>query len=387
VRTRLARGGAVAALALALVVALGLAAGCQAHPGSQTVKVAMNLPITGPFGIYGQTIRDGATMAVDELKAGGSPVELRLDIQDNTGSPADAVTVFQKQSAGQVDIYSSAVKPQTMAIFDRVLAKGYPYFVWIFDAFITRSHPTVLRTWVNYKYEPDKYFAYISYRRAKRVAIACVNFPHTVEEFEKIVIPRLRQMGVAADIEIYEFDTKQYRDIIAKLAAAKPDLFILNGFQENLVGLVRALWAYRLVGDGNVVGTYDLLDAAGILGKDELEGLRVIAPSFNITPSPGSLAWKARFAAKYNRPPLYTDAYSYDMISIIDDAGRRLKLPASPAQWLAALQATRIRGVTGDLAFDDERDLKIKIQVGVYRNGQLTLDAMEGGRGTLGVGK
>jgi branched-chain amino acid transport system substrate-binding protein len=348
--------------------------------GGKSVTVAMNVPITGTFGIYGQTIRDGALMAKDDLTAHGLDIQLNMDIQDNAGTPATATTIFQKQALSPVDIYVSGVKPQTMAIFDRVNEKKLPYFVWIFDASIVGQHPNTFRTWVNYKYEPEKYFQYVNYRKAKKVAIACVNFPHTVQEFNEIVIPKLNSQGVQTNIEIYEFDTKQYRDLILKLSAQKPDLFILNGFQENLVGLVKALRTYNLVQDGNVIGTYDLLDASKILSKEELEGLRVVVPDFNISNMPKLNEWKQRFQSKYGREALYTDAYSYDMIQIIADSAKRLTLPATSDQWIQALRATNIDGITGRLTFDQYKDLKLELRVGQYKGGSLSLDSSEGSR-------
>lgn len=367
--------GAVAVTA-AIIVGIRLTQ-MPVGPSENVVNVAMNIPITGPFGIYGQTIRDGALFALDDLSNQKSKIRINANIQDNAGETKAASNVFQQQMLSKVDIYVSGVKPQTLAIFDNVIEKGVPYFVWIFDAFVTDKYPTVFRTWVNYKYEPEKYFQYIKHKKAKRVAIACVNFPHTVEEFRDIVIPQLSQQGVQTVIEIYEWNIKEYRDLIVKLRAQKPDLYILNGFQENLVGLVKALRTYGLVAEGNVIGTYDLLDAANLLTKDELEGLKVIAPDFNIAQTPRLLEWKQNFKAKYNREPLYTDAYSYDMVMIIADAAKRLTLPATSEQWIRGLMETNINGITGPLTFDKGGDLVLTLRIGNYVNGVLELDQSE----------
>jgi len=345
---------------------------------NKVVNVALNIPLTGPFGIYGQSIRDGALLALDDLSAQDSNIKLNLDFQDNLGQPKTAVSVFQQQMLGKPDIYVSGVKPQTMAIFDLVLKKKLPYFVWIFDAFIVEKHQTVFRTWVNYKYEPKKYMQYIAYKNAKRVAIACVNMPHSKEEFEKILIPELKAKGIKTYMEIYNWDTTDYRSIITKLHYDKPDLYILNGFQENLVGLVMALRDYNLVKNGNVIGTYDLLDAAKVLNKKYLEGLRVIAPAFIIERPSKYEEWAERFKKKYNREPLYTDAYSYEMVMIIANAAQRLSFPATHEQWIKALEKTNMEGVIGHLSFDKGRDLKLDLKIGRYNNnGILKLDQSE----------
>jgi branched-chain amino acid transport system substrate-binding protein len=361
--------------AIAIVIGLFGCGPAADIASSSAVRIAMNLPLTGPFGVYGQSVRDGALLSLADLVAKGT--SLNVDFQDNAGTTNGAISVFQKQSLNRIDVYASGVKPQTMAIFDRATAAGYPYFVWVFDAFIVERAPTVFRAWVNYKYESEKYLQYIRARGAKRVAIACVNLPHTIEEFNDIVIPRLKQEGIEASIEMFDLDTKQHRDIILKLASGKPDLYILNGFQENLVAFVRALRTLNLFSDGNAIGTFDLLDAAKILGRDELEGFRVVAPEFIVQETPAFRAWSTRFAQRFSRPPLYTDAYSYDMISMVADTAGRLTLPAASKQWLDALQKTDIDGVTGRLRFDEGGDLRLNLKVGVYRNGALALDPSE----------
>lgn len=367
--------GIVAALSLVLFLLL------RREPGPRTtgsapkqVRVALNLPLTGPFAIYGQTVRDGALLAVDDVRTRN--VNVNLDIQDNAGTTNGALTVFQRQSLQNFDIYSSGVKPQTMAIFDRVVGTGRPYFVWVFDAAITDQHPSVLRTWVNYKYEPEKYFQYIRCRQARKVAIAAVNLPHTLDEFQRIVIPRLQAEGIEPVLEIYDLGTRQHRDVLLKLSAQRPDLYILNGFQEDLVAFSRAMRSLGLFVDGNTIGTYDLLDAAPVLGSETIEGFRVVTPQFSMGDSVAG-AWKQQFRTRFGREPLYTDAYSYDMIQVVADAATRLTLPATPAQWLQAIQATDRPGVTGRLRFDQGGDLILDLKIGVYRGGRLTADACE----------
>jgi ABC-type branched-subunit amino acid transport system substrate-binding protein len=348
------------------------------HKDSEEIHVAMNLPITGPFGIYGQTIRDGSLLAISELTTQNSKRRILLDIQDNAGEPKNAVSVYEKQILSKIDIYVSGVKPQTMAIFDRVVERGFPYFVWIFDAFVVDRYPNVFRSWVNYKYEPEKYIQYIRFRRAKRVAIACVNMPHTVQEFNEIIIPRLNKENVKTVIEIYEWNLKEYRNLIQKLSSKNPDLYILNGFQENLVGLVKALRTYNLIENGNTIGTYDLLDAANLLTKDELEGLRVIAPEFNIATNQNLNDWKSKFKEKYKRDALYTDAYAYDMIMIIADASKRIKFPTNSENWIKVLSDTNFDGITGRLSFDKGGDLILQLKICYYTEGILKLDPIEG---------
>jgi branched-chain amino acid transport system substrate-binding protein len=341
-----------------------------------TVKVAANLPMSGALATYGSAVREGASMAVDEMQGDASAPKLEFDWQDNASDPKNAVTIMQKQFLQTPEIYVSGVKPQTMAIIDQVKAKGTPHFVWIFDAFINKNSNNNFRTWVSYKIEPPVYLDYAKRHNAKRVAIVYVQLPHTLEEFNQIVVPGLKKQGATLLVEPYDFGKSDFKDVAVKFKNFKPDLMILNGFQNELVGMVRAMRPLGLMKDGNTLATYDMLDAAKVLGKDELEGVRQVAPTFVVRPDRAEATkWNTDFKSKYNKEPLYTHAYAYDMAKIIADAAKRVQQPATSEGWIAALRQTDIQGVTGPLKFDKQGDLITPLEVGVYRNGKLVPDA------------
>lgn len=336
---------------------------------SDSVTVAMNIPLTGDLSTYGQSIRDGALLAMDSLQSTGP--EVSLEIGDNGSNANKAVSVFQKQMRSKPDIYTSGVKPQTMSIFERVTENGLPHFVWIFDAFVAERDSSVFRTWVNYKYEVEKYIEYIESKDIKKVSAAVVNFPHTREEFFDILKPRLDKIGVDLEIEVYDANTNNYRNIALKMRKDEPSLYILNGFQGNIVGLVRSMRNYNMINDGNTIATFDLLDAANVLSASQLEGIRGIVPEFSIISNKRLKNWEERFENKHGRDPLYTDAYSYDMMMIINDTARRIDMPATNEEWASKIVETEMNGITGPIEFDDSGDLIPNLMIGVYRDGNI----------------
>lgn len=364
-----------AALAAAGIVAVNnstpqVASDCAGKP---VVEIDANLPLTGGLATYGDAVRDGASMAVDDLKAAGATTCLKFDWGDNAGDPKTTVSLEQKQFLKPPSIYVSGVKPQTMAIKDDITAKGIPHFVWIFDPKINANSKNNFRTWVSYKIEPQIYLDYAKKMKAKRVAIVHVQLPHTLEEFNKIVIPGLKAQGISqVAVEPFDFGKKDFKDVAAKFKQFNPDLIILNGFQGDLVGLVKALRPLGLIKEGNTIGTYDMIDAAQVLSPEELEGIRLVTPTFVSRAEKESVAkWKERFKAKNKRDALYTDAFAYDMTQVINDASKRLKLPATSEQWIEAIKATNIQGITGQLKFDQDGDLLTPLEVGVFRAGKI----------------
>lgn len=367
--------------AIAVVVALaGASIWAWSHYSSSkpngAIIVATNLPLSGPLATYGVAVREGATFALEQPAPAGTP-DLKFDWQDNAGDPKTAITIMQRQFLDNPAIYVSGVKPQTMAILGQVAERGLPHFVWIFDPQINATTKNNFRTWVSYKIEPQVYFDYVEKRHAKRISILYVQLPHTLEEFDRLVIPGLKARGITdIQVQAYDFGRTDFKDLAAKIKAFGPDLLILNGFQTELVGMVRSLRPLSLISDGNTIATYDMLDAASILGRDELEGIRVVAPLFVTRPNAEPVAsWRKKFQARFNKAPLYTDAFAFDMVQIIRDAARRVGANPTPTEWVAALRATDIPGITGELKFDSDGDLITPLEVGVYRSGTLIPDS------------
>ena len=349
-----------------------------------TVRIGCNLPLTGNLATYGEAVRDGVNLALDDIKTDNKSKKILLDFDwDDNGSQAkQAVDIMQQQfNIGEKpDIYISGVKPQTMSIIDKVSEDKIPHFVWIFDAFVCEKYPNTFRTWVSYKQEPQYYLDYAKQRNAKKVAIVYVKVPHTDEEFNEIVIPGLKKMGIAEKnilVDSYSWDRSDFKDIATKVDAFDPELIILNGFKGNLISLVKSLRERKLIENGNTICTYDLLDAAEELDSKLLEGLRVIAPIFDTRPNNDNLKnWKENFKTKYNRNPRYTDAYAYDMAHIIFNAAGRLNLPATNEEWEKAILETNTEGITGPLNFEPSGDLAISIERGIYLKGELLPDTL-----------
>ena len=366
----------IAVIVFTFVASIIVFNGCKKKEELE-VNIAVNLPLTGDLSTYGEAVNNGVSLAMENLKNKIKPGEpiLNFDWQDNASQAKNAVNIMQKQFLKKVDIYISGVKPQTMSIIDEIQKRQVPHFVWVFDAFVTKNYKNTLRTWVSYKYEPELYLRYIELKRPKKIAIIYVNFPHAEEEFNKLVIPKLSNLGVEKTLtEIYDWNKKDYKDIATKVKTFGPDLIIFNGFKATIIGLVKSFKESNLIKEGNVICTYDMLDAAEELAPNVIEGIRVITPKFNTRHSDNTENWKQEFEKRFSRKPRYTDAYAYDMTNIIYDAAKRIGKNPNGTEMYNAILSTKLAGITGELIFDSDGDLKIDLEIGVYRNGKLIPD-------------
>ena len=353
--------------------------GCQQK--EETIRVAFNLPLTGELSTYGVSIRDGARLAFDDLSSKYESdrinINYRVDFQDNGGIARNAGTIFQRQRAQGYDFYVSGVKPQTMAIIDNVSSVGKPHFVWIFDAFVTSNYPNTYRTWVNYKYESIYYLKYIDVVRPEKVAIIYVNLPHTVEQFNDLILPELNERNIEnVLIEQYPIDKNEFRDIAIKLRQFNPDLIIINGFKSNLLRIIPTFREYNLIKAGNTICTFDFLDAAEDLSNELKEGIRFVAPRFETRePREKTSDFRNRFNNRFNRSPRYTDAYAYDLMMVIDNLSVNSKLMNGTTDDF--IQNLSFEGVTGYIEFDETGDIILELDVAYFENGILKYELLE----------
>jgi len=362
----------VAAVVVALAIVLLVWQGSSSTATGPT-RIAFNLPLTGFLAPYGVAIQDGAQMAMDDL---ADQTEFATDWQDNASEPKTAATVFQSQQLRGPQVYVTGLKPQVMAIETTVAEAGLPHFVWILDPYIKGSN--LLRPLPNYAAEGEMYIQYTKTVQPSRVAIAYVQLPHTITEFEQIVLPGMKDLGITEFlVEPLDMADNDFSAVASKFKAFKPDLVILSGFQPHLVALVRALRPQGVISDSNTIATFDMLEAAEVLGADELEGIRVVVPKFTVSQDEKTTAWSNRFQERTGKQAGWMNAYGYDMIQIIADAKARVADPASSEQWIQALRATDIQGVTGPLRFDESGSLITPLAIGVFRDGAIVEDAKE----------
>jgi branched-chain amino acid transport system substrate-binding protein len=341
-----------------------------------TIKIAANFPLSGELAFYGDAFRDGLIMAVDERgSAINNNARISFDWGDNQFTPREAINVYQNQQLGQPTIYTSALKPQVMAVTDEVSRAGLPHFAWILDVDVnpagTRNN---LRCWVSFKLEADVFLKHAASRDVKRVAVVYLSLPSSEVEYGKIIVPELKKQGREVLVEPFtsSVQPEDFKTITAKVAAFKPDLVMINGFIPQMVSIIRGLRSLSVIKDGNTLASLDMLDASNALSPQEAEGVVVAAPQFLLNPTAEQTAWSERFRQRFGRQPPYHSAFAYDTGLVILDAAQRLNQPATSEAWISALRDTKIQGLTGELRFDSDGSLVTELAPAIYRNGKLT---------------
>jgi len=336
--------------------------------------VSINLPLTGPIAFPGKSFQEAALLALDDLKKESTSKSATFDWNDNTGSPATAATIAKRQVLSDTSIYLVGYSAETLAVQPILSATSKPIFSFSFMASITKE-AQIFRNLISFKAEYPIFVKYAKKRQSRKIAIIFADLPEPREEFEKFVIPELVLSGwKESDFVMFPYAVMEtdFRTIVAKLAQASPDLIIINGFNTTLAPIVMALRNSQLVRDGNVIGTFDLIDVPKLIGDEAVEGMALATPKFLIAPSKKALDFQNRFQSRYGRQPSYSDFAGYDFVLIVNDLASRLPNTLTPQQLIDAIQRTNIEGVSGHITFDQDGDASPLVTTAVFRSGQLT---------------
>jgi len=220
---------------------------------------------------------------------------------------------------------------------------------------LTNGAPNRFRILPSYKNEGPKYAEYAKYRKAKRIFMLTLNVSPTEDEFTRYVEPELTKMGVEHVRERFEMSTADYRSLVLKAVAYKPDLIIINGLSFHILPRVQNLNALGFIKDGNVVCVMDTIDLLyGEKVPAGLEGIAFISPFFEIPGAvPHADEWRARFHKAGGKVANYVQAYAYDTGRLLVEAYVKQK-SVRPASLKAVFP---YEGVCGKMSLDADRDL------------------------------
>lgn len=344
---------------------------CDTKNDNQAIKIACNFPMSGDLSFYGQYLQDGINMAMDELRDSmvDNNVVIEYQYEDNHSTTKDAVTAFNKHKMEGFDVYASCCTAQSMAIQNLVGQTQKPHFIWSFYPLTLQPDDNIFRVWIDMAYEGDCFVKYIEQKRPKTVAFVYQNLSSTNEQFNKRIGPSVEKLGVKVVYnESYDTEKKDFKDIITKLSTIKPDMFILYGFQNQLAEIIKNLNAYGLKKEGNILCSFDFLDVQNVLDTNLLDGIVTNIPRFIIDDNERIINWRNSFEKRFNRKPLFTDAYAYDFAYIMYDAVKEIKKTPNETFNDALLKVNR-SGISGPLSFDPTGQIRNNIVTCIFKNG------------------
>lgn len=349
-------GALLAALVLAGTAACtGSSGPAPAPPSAGVVRLASLIPLTGRSSHSGESMLNGAKLAVAEVNAAGGVLgrQIELVIEDDACDPGTAVTaaqtVLKQDVVLSVGGYCSSAVAPTLTIFRDA---GVPMIIAQANStdLIEPGYDSVFLICGTVTAEAE--FAVDGMKRlgGKRLSVVHdgTSFPITLADSTVARAESTGALTVAGELKLSQGAT-DYRRTARAVIDSKADIVYYTGYYGEANQLIKDLRAEGFtgkifVGDGSTDGPL-LSDLTEAQSRD-VYGTALLVPEF----MPELDDWSKRYEAAYGKAPGPSSAEAYDAVMVAADAVKRAG-SIDRAAIRGALAGTDFAGLSGQVAF------------------------------------
>jgi branched-chain amino acid transport system substrate-binding protein len=340
-----------------LLIAAGLASTALAAD----IKIGVAEALSGPAARYGIAIKNGFTLAADEINAKGgiNGNKIALVVEDEQGKKEEAINVFKKlifqdkvvmvfgptlsNSAFAAHPVANAAK--TVAFGTSNTAEG-----------VTNIGPFVFRNSVmEADVLPVAVRAGVKHFNAKKVAVIYGNDDAFTKNGYEVFKAALEQQKIpVTTTETYAKGDVDFKAQLTKIKASNPDTIVCSCLAEeaaNIILQTRSLGMKQPFIGGNGLNSPKVFEIA----KEGADNTIIGGPWSPENPLAANQAFIKAYRAKFNTDPDQFAAQSYDAMYIAAEALKKAKLTGDLNKdreaVRVALPAVKWEGATGKFAF------------------------------------
>jgi branched-chain amino acid transport system substrate-binding protein len=351
-------------LRIALSILAGAFSAIASAQPAEVVKIGFASPLTGPQAHYGQDNLNGARMAVDELNArrpriGERAARFELLPEDDQADPRTGTIVAQRLvDAGAraiVGHFNSGVSIPAAKIYADA---GIPQLTVSTAVRYTRQgYRTAFRMMADDDRQGAALGRYAT-QRLKLTRLAVVDDRTAYGQGLADAFAAAVKAGGGAIVR-REYTTDKefdFRAILAAVRSAAPEAVFFAGYDAQAGPLARQMrevgLAVPLLG-GETMNTAKFIELAGAAA----EGHVASTPGAALARRPQGKAFAERYRERHRREIGLYAPYFYDAVMVIAAAMQKAG-SSDPARYLPALREIRHAGITADIEFDSNGDLK-----------------------------
>lgn len=370
------RQAATSVLALGVVAAAGLLAGCDNAPS--VIKIGVAQPMSGNLAALGQDMHNGVKLAVEEInksgfKIKGKPVTIEIVAVDDRANAATGKEVAQQLvDAGVVAVIghlNSGVSIDTAPIY---AAKNIAQLAISTNPKYTQLNlPTTFRLVANDTLQAKAIGSFAANQlNASKFAVLDDGTPYGKGLADGAAAELTKAKKDIALRQSFDDKTTAFDELAAKLKEGGVDAIVstLNDFQ--VLALIEALkkvdyTKLALLG-GDTIKTTAMLKGAGQLQG----GLFATSPILEPREFPAGAKFLESYRAAFKVDPAYGGHYSYDAMHVLAGAIKRAESAKPQAITEALRSIDGYAPVTGSMKFDAK---------GEQRYGVISVYATRGG--------
>lgn len=271
-------------------------------------KIGIMLPLTGYASYTGQLLKQGVDMAMDSLELD----VYTITVEDNQVNAKTAINLYNNMVALGYSCFISGGGPTTMAIAPMTKGRDQVMFATAVNSTeLTNITDRVVRLSPTGLSMASKLAEYnYNELNLKKTTILYVNI-EMGDEFRIGYKKRFKELGGTIISEYsYESSQRDFKDIINKMVADKPDGVYVVGVGENMSILIRQILQHPAASDIIITGDFNFSSAGVIsaIGKTERN---IYYTDIEIDSN-----FAADYVSRYNQPASVYPAFTYALLQI-----------------------------------------------------------------------
>lgn len=368
-------------LKITAAAVIAVVAGAAMAQDVQVVKIGHVAPMSGGQAHYGKDNANGSLMAVEDLNAqniviGGKKIKFELMAEDDAADPKQGTAVAQKlcdaKVAGVVGHLNSGTTIPASKIYNDC---GIPHVTG------AATNPNLTKPGYKTTYRiianDNSLGAGLAVYAADTMKLKTVAVIDDRTAYGQGVAEVFKKTALSKGMKVVDeqFTTDKATDFMAILTAIKsknPDAIFYGGMDAQAGAMLRQMDQLNLSkvkffgGDG--ICTTEIIKIAS--GAKSLDGVVCAEGGASIAKMPGGTAWKAKYDAKYPGQFQIYSPFTYDATFVLVDAMKRAN-STDPKVYTAKLVETNFKGVTANIAFEPNGELKNpSMTLSTYKDGK-----------------
>ena len=355
-------------LKITAAAAIAVVAGAAMAQDVQVVKIGHVAPMSGGQAHYGKDNANGSLMAVEDLNGqniviGGKKIKFELMAEDDAADPKQGTAVAQKlcdaKVSGVVGHLNSGTTIPASKIYNDC---GIPHVTG------AATNPNLTKPGYKTTYRiianDNSLGAALAVYAAGTMKLKKVAVIDDRTAYGQGVAEVFKKTAVSKGMQVVDeqFTTDKATDFMAILTAIKsknPDAIFYGGMDAQAGAMLRQMDQLNLSkvkffgGDG--ICTTEIIKIAS--AAKSLDGVVCAEGGASVAKMPGGNAWKARYDKKYPGQFQIYSPFTYDATFVLVDAMKRAN-STDPKVYTAKLLETNFKGVTANIAFEPNGELK-----------------------------
>lgn len=369
----------ILSLVIVAMLLVGTLFGCGDDTSGKFVLGGIG-PITGTAATYGQSVRNGAQIAVDEINAAGgvNGVKLAFLFQDDEADGAKSVPAYENlMDQGMQILIGAVTSGASVALNDAVGKDGILQITPSASQLeAANQNPNAFRVCFTDPLQgvamADYAYNTLGYKKAAIIHnqdddYSTGMYKAFVEEFKKLG-------GKIAEDVSFAKDASDFSAQMTKIAASDADFLFMPIYAEKAAQIIitaneKGVKLPLLGGDG-LDGILEYLtgDNAKLC-----EGLIYLTPFVSTDADPKVQAFTETYTKKYGKAPDQFAADAYDAVYLaklaIEKTGCTDPTKLDNAALVAAMTQIELDGLTGKMTFDASGEPNKGAKVAKIENG------------------